>query len=310
MIKMTITTVVLCLLWACQPDANEVEAERIFWSAPSYYFPYQLDDPATTHKLPKKLREISGLSLSSEGTHLVAVQDEDGELFFINRETGEVDASYEFWKAGDYEGVEATPNAIYALKSSGTLYKINNPGGENQTVDKFNTVLSGENDVEGLCYDQNNNRLLLACKASAGHESIYPLQKGIYGFDLSTEQLDPEPAFLIKLEQIQAYLNMRPEIRKLEKLIEFFQPNDEGLTFSPSGIAIHPTTQNIYVTSSVGKILLVMSPTGNILHLEKLKKKVHTQPEGICFAPDGTLYISNEGKGDKARLYSFKMKNQ
>jgi DNA-binding beta-propeller fold protein YncE len=30
--------------------------------------------------------------------------------------------------------------------------------------------------------------------------------------------------------------------------------------------------------------------------LEKLNKKIHSQPEGIVFGKDGTLYISNEGK--------------
>ena len=37
----------------------------------------------------------------------------------------------------------------------------------------------------------------------------------------------------------------------------------------------------------------------------KLKKKIHEQPEGIVFAQDGTMYISNEGKEGKGKIYKF-----
>ena len=91
-------------------------------------------------------------------------------------------------------------------------------------------------------------------------------------------------------------------------MIEFFD-SEEDFSFSPSAIAINPLTGNIYVTSSVGKMLLILDPEGQIMHIEKLSKKVHPQPEGLCFAPDGALYISNEGKGDHdGMIYRFNYK--
>ena len=45
-------------------------------------------------------------------------------------------------------------------------------------------------------------------------------------------------------------------------------------------------------------------------HMVKLKKKIHEQPEGIVFAQDGTLYISNEGKDGKAKIYKFAYQGQ
>jgi DNA-binding beta-propeller fold protein YncE len=41
---------------------------------------------------------------------------------------------------------------------------------------------------------------------------------------------------------------------------------------------------------------MILNSTGEIIGLEKLNKKIHSQPEGIVFGKDGTLYISNEGK--------------
>jgi uncharacterized protein YjiK len=78
------------------------------------------------------------------------------------------------------------------------------------------------------------------------------------------------------------------------------------MKFSPSAIAVHPITGEIYVTSSKGKLLLVLDRQGRIVHLEKLKKSLHTQPEGICFDADGTMFIANEGKDGKAKIYKFR----
>ena len=54
---------------------------------------------------------------------------------------------------------------------------------------------------------------------------------------------------------------------------------------------------------------MVLSPEGQILHLEKLKSKVHPQPEGICFDSEGTMYISNEGRGEDGTIQQFRLLN-
>ena len=88
--------------------------------------------------------------------------------------------------------------------------------------------------------------------------------------------------------------------------MEFFQPNNSDFSFSPSAIAIHPITNQIYITSSVGKLLLITNESGKVLHIENLKKSIHPQPEGLCFDQDGNLYLSNEGKdGRPGVIYKF-----
>ncbi|MCB0597607.1 MAG: SdiA-regulated domain-containing protein [Lewinellaceae bacterium] len=275
--------------------------------AEGYHFAYDLKDPDQTFKMPKKLEEISGLGISENGQALVAIQDEDGKLFFLNRYTGEVFAEIEFWKDGDYEGVEMVGETAYVVKSTGTIYEVSHPGTPEQKVENYNFFLDADNDVEGLAYDRAHNRLLLACKAKAGKEKDYKHKKGIYGFDLNTRTLGEKPVYFVSLDSVNSYLDKDPAIRKLEKVVEFFDP-DEDFEFSPSAIAIHPLTGNLYLTSSVGKMLLVLNPNGQIMHIEKLSKKIHPQPEGLCFDPEGTLYISNEGKGEKGLIYRFNYK--
>jgi uncharacterized protein YjiK len=38
----------------------------------------------------------------------------------------------------------------------------------------------------------------------------------------------------------------------------------------------------------------------------KLNPKIFRQPEGICFSPDGTMYIASEGDGMEGTLLKFK----
>ena len=271
----------------------------------SYHFPYLLNEPDETIKLPAKLVEISGLSQSGTDTSLCAVQDEKGIIFMVDKETGEIVSKINFWKTGDYEGVEIVGEDAYVVKSTGTIYEVKKMGTAEQTVIKYNTFLRRENDVEGLCYDEKNNRLLLACKGRpATGESLkeYRYRKCIYGFDLERRQLDSMPAYVIALDQIQQFLTTHPMAQELNKLIEFFTPEKSNLTFNPSAIGIHPVSGNIYLTSSVGKVLIVLNPEGEILYMEKLKKKLYPQPEGLTFDEDGTLYISSEGKEGKARI--------
>jgi DNA-binding beta-propeller fold protein YncE len=78
--------------------------------------------------------------------------------------------------------------------------------------------------------------------------------------------------------------------------------------FAPSGIAIHPATKDIYVISSAGKQLLILSAAGKIKSSHKLNSKHFTQPEGISFSANGDLYISNEGKGGNGNILLFRYK--
>lgn len=270
--------------------------------------PYKLDEPAETYEMPSILEEISGLTISTDEQFLYAVQDEKGIIFKLSKSSGEVLEKIKFHKDGDYEGIEVVRDKIYVVKSTGTIYEVTNPGAVNQQMKKFNDFLERENDVEGLAYDAKNNRLLLACKgmpATGESFDIIRYKKVIYAFDLNTKTFLPDPVYTIQLEEIRKYLDSHTSLKEYEKLVEFFSSGKDNLSFNPSAIAIHPKSGAIYVSSSIGKVLIVLSDTGKVLHIEKLRKKVHAQPEGLAFDKEGTLYISNEGKGGKAKIHKF-----
>ncbi len=273
-----------------------------------FALPYQLNQPQKSLELPSRLTEISGLAFVKNNSMLVGVQDEKGNLYLINQFDGKIEEKIDFGRDGDYEGVEMIGDNAYVVNSSGTIYEIININVEKPEINKYKTPLKSSNDVEGLTFDSSQHRLLLACKGrplnGASLDEIRG-KKAIYAFDLNKKELLEEPAYIITLSAVQDYLKQNPNHPDIKKLIDQFGPEEKRLAFNPSAIAIHPKTKDLYILSSAGKTILVMDQKGAIKHIERLRKKIHTQPEGIAFAVDGTLYISNEGSGKKAKIHVF-----
>ncbi len=279
-----------------KPIAVEKKAEP-------YVFPYKMTEPDMESTLPKELFEISGLSYT-EKDELCAIQDEEGIVFYLNKDNGSVIRKQPWYKNGDYEGIEAVGNKLYICKSNSKIYELAESA---EAPIKYESFLTKAHDIEGLTYHKETNRLLLACKGKGPDEALNAKKCFIYGFDLNENKMQADPVFTLTLDEVIQYLKNRKELS--EALNDFFLDKD-ALKFAPSAIAIHPLNNNIYMTSSKGKLLMVLNANGDILHIEKLVKKIHRQPEGLAFDPEGNLYLSNEGKKEKAeaKIYRFSMK--
>jgi uncharacterized protein YjiK len=271
----------------------------MLFERPGYIFPYQLNEPGQSWKLPPELAEISGLSYI-DGQRLACVQDEKGIIYIFSLKAGVVESKIEFGDDGDYEGIEIIDKDAWVLKSNGTLFRITDfLEKKGSVVKKFSTALSGKNDTEGLAYDPVNKNLLIACKERPFlDEEPGKEYKAIYSFNLETSLIDTKPFLLINLDTINYY------------------KNDDGMTlpgaetFKPSGIAIQPVSGEIFMIGSVGKLLLVLSRTGEMLAMIKLSPMIFPQPEGICFSPDGKLFIASEGAGRGGIILEFDPKNK
>ncbi|RUT80058.1 SdiA-regulated domain-containing protein [Ancylomarina longa] len=270
-------------------------------------FPYSIYEPSSKFQLKKELREISGLTYF--GRHsLLCINDEKGIIYQYNWKKKEITKKYKFGKSGDYEGIELVDSLVYVLRSDGTIYYVKHLKAKENSTNKKVTFLNAGNNTEGLGYDPTDNALLVACKGLPGKNNAYQGKRAIYKYYLKDHFLAKTPAFLIDQEQIRNILGFNSYTDFSVKLLETFIPSEGDLTFQPSAVAINPLTGNLYVLGSVGKLLLVIHPDGVILAAVKLKRKIFRQPEGICFAPDGTMFISNEGRGGKATILKFKPK--
>jgi len=272
----------------------------------TYYFPYNLDKPHEIYSLPEYLKEISGLSYYKKNK-IVCVQDEKAKLVEYDLKKNEIDERHEFGKDGDFEGIEIAKKKVYVLRSDGKIYAVKNFSKKDSKKKEYHTPLSIKNDCEGLGYDSISNSLLIACKGKPSIEGgkKYKGKKAVYQFYLEGKEFNKTPFLLIDLDEILD-LEKKSAYEKLSyKLVKEIDESGD-VRFQPSGIAIHPKTNNIYIIAAVGNSLLVYNRSGELLKIEKLHKKLYKQPEGICFKPNGDLYISNEGDGGKAKILKFK----
>lgn len=245
--------------------------------------PYDFNQPAALRYLPDDLEEISGLTLIDDRT-LAAIQDEDGEVFFIDWETGDVSDSPKFEGDDDYEGIERVGDRLYVLRSDGTLFEIEGWRGDDLEVDRHKTDLDEDQDTEGLAYDALANRLLIACKEDPGKR--LKDVRAIYAFDLAEQELRDEAVFAIPLAAF----------------------GSEGEAFKPSALAVHPGTGQIYVVSSVHKVIVVLERDGTMAAVWPLPEGLLPQPEGLAFRSNGDLFIASEGQGARGRiaLYTYR----
>lgn len=286
----------LLLTMACT-STEQNEPERP--SAGGFAMPYRLHAPDTTISLPAELREISGLAVSDDGAHLLAVNDEQGLIFYLNPNTGAVERTRTFGGAGDYEGIEVVGADVFVAKSNGDIVRIPESG-EPET---WPTTLDGDFNVEGLCYDSAQHRLLLACKGISGRGEAFKGKKAVYAFDLNTRKLNETPAFLINQAELARLKGS--EAGLWTRLLDFFSSDSSASAFGPSGLAVNPLDSNLYIVSFVGRTLAVVHSDGRLLHAERLDEHLFRQPEGLCFDREGRLYIASEGRKRKGKLMRF-----
>ena len=253
--------------------------------------------------VPDELIEISGISFV-DSTTLVAIQDEEGILYFYDLTTEKISKKYEFWKGKDYEDLAVVGDNLWIVNSSGALYEIINfkQGPSKPNVHK--TVLKEENNIEGLAYDKANNRLLLAVKDISlnGAEK----QKDIYAFDLKTKTLNQKPAYSVKLSDIEEYFKGDKIEEFSKKILKAVGNQNLNEVFRTSALNFHPKTGELYVLSSLNNIIAVYNTQGRIIKVLELDGKEFIQPEGLAFTNDGRLFISNEGKGKQANIIELK----
>ncbi len=255
-------------------------------------FSYNLKAPDHEWRLPSQLVEVSGNTWIDKD-HLMLIEDLHANLYLvkIDDKTATLEKTIPFAENDkdkfDIEDVTNVDGIVYALWSHGSLFKITDWQSKPQ-VEQIKTPLKKENNTEGLCYDPVIQKLLIACKGESGLDNEKKSARAVYQFDMSQNKLLDQPFLVIHKKDF-------------EKLA------GDKIDFNPSAIAIHPVTHDVYLLSTKdNKCMAVYSHDGAIKSFQFIDKDLMPQPEGICFSPDGKLYISSEGKkGEPGNLFEF-----
>jgi len=274
------------------------------YQSKKFEIPFNITVPDTVYNLPKKLKEISGLTYQ-EPNSIYAINDEEGSLYLFNFETGDIVSEIDFGKDNDYEALTRKDNLIYASRSNGKIKVIDTKSKEK--INDINTPLSERNNVEGLCFDSTTNKLLIACKGELEKHKNSKGKKGIYSYSLTTETFDKDPYLIIDLKKEVGTLK---PINLSTNIIQVLGVNSRLNMFAPSGMAIDPITGHLYLLASRGKILMVIDKSKSTLGIYFLNQQLYGQPEGIVFDKKGNLYISNEAKANEANIISLMRKSK
>lgn len=270
------------IFWACQSNTS-----------PMSHLLYNFEEPDLKIDLPSDLKEISGLSWSPEGD-LCAVQDEEGILFRLDPQNGEILSQKRFWKQGDFEGVEVTEDMIWAVKSNGNLYGMKKGGSKSDTL-KYKIGRGKGWEIEGLGRDVERKNLLIVAKSISTHSAYKGEGYEVWSFDEYGHKISDAPI---------RFLADGPEDAE-----GCFAP-----PLTPGGMAIHPETKEWYIVSAKNGWISIFEDKehthgqGNDqAYFQKCLSELGLpQPEGICFSPDGTLYISSEASGgNPAKLFVY-----
>ncbi len=291
----------LLLFTACGPSTTTTTTITMQDSL----IPYHLGSPSEQFELPNKLREISGIACYKK-RYIVGIQDEKGSLFLIKPNTGEITEKIDFSADGDYEDLALVGEVMYAIRADGVLFRITNWKNKNKIDTKvLDTNLGELNDTEGLTYHAETNSLWIACKASAAIGEKEHEERAVYQYQLDSNYFDTKPLFSISRKQLKEYLKTIKGTERYDAIKKEVKKAKKEMVIRPSAIEIHPITEDIYILSAIGNLLLVLDSNYQIKTCIPLSSKQFEQPEGLAFDGQSNLYISSEGRKEKAMIYKF-----
>jgi len=240
--------------------------------------------------LPDKLREISGLALTSD-ERLLAITDEEAIVYEIDYRDGGLVKAFAIGDPtvrGDFEGIAVLEGTIWLLTSNGRLYSFaEGSDGERVPFERINTGLGDQCEFEGLAAEPQTGRLLLVCKESKKKKKGLRIFEWLVGGDKNQKPIE------IELDE--------DEIR-------------EGIDrkrVNPSGITINFATGNRIVVAARQRVVFEITPDGRLIDvIMRLDADRHGQPEGIVMTRDGRFLIADEAGKRAARLTIYSPEQQ
>ncbi|MFT5144941.1 MAG: hypothetical protein ACI84D_003581, partial [Thalassolituus oleivorans] len=128
--------------------------------------------------------EISGLAFHPSGV-LLAVQDEDGDIFSLNTEDGAILERTRFASDGDFEGIAATNEFVLVLRSDAVVYLSPSDAaveGDDQRASsqRINLDMHNSCDAESLAHIPGGDDFWVICKEHPG-KGLGPV-RAVYAF--------------------------------------------------------------------------------------------------------------------------------
>ncbi len=224
-------------------------------------------------QIAEDMAEISGIAYYPKDTSVFAIIDEAGILFKIPLKHPNNFRQWKFDKKRDFEDLVLIDSTFYALVSNGDIVSIRFHGDSIHTYRaNFSDFSKAEDEFESIYPNPDSSSLIVVCKTCPG-DPKKTISRFSYNYHDTGALYKP---FLS--------INVAPLAEK----------HDLNKQLKPSAAAINPITNELYVVSSIQKLILIFNEKGGFKESIELNPSIYKQPEGIAFTPEGNLIISNE----------------
>jgi len=243
-------------------------------------------EPDVQWRLPKRLREISGLALTPDG-RVMGHDDELAVVYELDVGTGQVVKRFsagEPARRGDFEGIAISPAGdFYLSTSTGALYRFRE-GDDRAHVpfEKFDLGLHFLGEIEGLAFEPDQELVIIACK-----RHYAPTLMGVvilYSWSPRTPAEPARPWLSIPMAPLGEAVGAKG--------------------FHPSSLEIDPRTGRLIMLGGKERAMVELDSKGTLLAARRLNKS-HRQAEGATIMADGALVIGDEGGDAKALLTRY-----
>jgi hypothetical protein len=260
--------------------------------------------PAWQVALPDELAEISGLAFSGDG-RLYAHGDELGIVYQIDPKTGRILATVPLGRTGrepdlgkkakrgagaaaslvgDFEGLAIAGSRFFLVTSTGVLLEFEGAAARKPVPATIHTTGLGSScEVEGLEHDPAGGNLLLLCKDRPRKGRVSAVQ--IHAWSLKQQRLASEPVIVVPYAEVARVTRLRE--------------------FNGSGLSIRPGGKSILLVAGPQRAFMEIDLNGKALNGGVFPAAVQRQPEGVAFAPDGSVLVSSEAAGRRATLAGY-----
>lgn len=263
------------------------DREQKVYSSPGGY---DLKEPVR-YRVRESMQEISGIVLFPDEHKIMAINDEEGRIYQIDVNATQPYPYYKFARNGDYEDICHTDSGWFVLKSNGSLFQVQGLFTDSVSSEHYKLPKNGKKEFEATYYDSAKNSIIMICKNCEDDKRLGVTSA--YRFDLATKTFDTTAVYEFDNREI-AHL-----------------AGSDMRFFKPSAAAIHPIEKRLYIVASVNGLLVIADLQGHVQEAYNLKHRLFLQPEGLAFAPNGDMYISNEGGYDgTANILKFTYKSK
>ncbi len=290
-----------------RPPLVQAQAQDSATAKPSLLAGYSFQSPYKRSRLPKHLREVSGLAVDSK-QRLILHDDNNARIWSFDTEAlqlSEPPLQNQPVK-GDFEGIAQFNDAVVLSASFGSIRRLTATtetasGSTSELVVQEGWIelpFKGRCNFEGLGILTQKDRsatLLMPCKypwfEKAGDEPADDNLLYVFRHQLNSDASLSERT----LEPLK--------IKVTPVLKEFRLPR-----LRPSAIEVVGT--RLLILAGKERVVLETDLMGNLIAWQRLRWPRHRQAEGLTVMPDGTLVIADEGRWLGGTLTQYRPKTR